>query len=334
MNLPFTKMQGLGNDFVVLNAANLNEFAGTQTLHQWQEQAPLWAKALCDRHFGVGADGLIVLFDLNEKRSYKVPSFVHSYPGSEHAQFAWTYTNADGSWSTMCGNGLRCAALYLLERGLVDKHGFSLSTAAGSVPVRFLPEQMIETDFGSPVLDGAKIPSIWQEQKCVGVTLKVECFDTAYDLPVTAVNFGNPHCVIFDLVKGDQLKVLDRSDRENLEKLAVYIQTCGAFPEGVNVSFAEVVSRDKINLLVFERGCGWTLACGSAAAATLVAGVLNEKVAKGCEIVLPGGSAYVSWGHDDRVKLSGPARAVFNGFLAVNTFAGGTLKASLRETVS
>jgi diaminopimelate epimerase len=327
-------MQGLGNDFVVLNGADLNQFGGPEILNQWQQQAPIWAKALCDRNFGIGGDGLIVLFDLHQTRSYKVPQFVRSYRDSSQAQFAWTYTNADGSWSMMCGNGLRCASLYLRERGLVDKNGFSLSTAVGCVPVRFLPDRMIETDFGVPVLDGAKIPSIWKEPKCVGVKLRIECFDTTYELPVTAVSVGNPHCIVFESAKGDGLKVLDRDDRKNLERLAVYIQTCGAFPEGANVSFAEVVGRDKVNLLVYERGCGWTLACGSAAAATLVAAVLNDKTAKGCKIALPGGSAYLSWGSDEHVKLSGPAREVFNGVIDVSTFADGVLKGSLREVVS
>ena len=327
-------MQGLGNDFVVLNAAGLNEFGGPEILSQWQEQAPIWAKAICDRNFGVGGDGLIVLFDLHQTRTYKVPQFVRSYVDSAQAQFAWTYTNADGSWSLMCGNGLRCASLYLRDRGLVDKNGFSLSTAVGCVPVRFLPDQMIETDFGVPVLAGAKIPSKWDVAQCVALPLTIECFDTPYELKVTAVNVGNPHCVIFDRVKGDGLKILSSADRKDLERLAVYIQTCGAFPEGVNVSFAEVVSRDKVDLLVYERGCGWTLACGSAAAATFVAGVLNDKTAKGCEIVLPGGSAYLSLGADEHVKLSGPAREVFSGLLNVATFADGALKENLREVVS
>ena len=334
MNLPFTKMQGLGNDFVVLNAADLHEFGGVEALSQWQELAPIWAKTLCDRHFGIGADGLIVLFDLLQKKTYKVPDFITRYPGGD-AQYAWTYTNSDGSWSQMCGNGLRCAALYLQDRGLIDKQSFSLSTGAGVVPVRFGDKHLIETDFGVPLIEGALIPSTWKSSRCVRVRLEITCFGEQHELAVTGVNVGNPHCVIFEDVLGNGKMIIDRSDRESLEKIARFIQASPVFPEGVNVDFAWAGSRDKVRLDVFERGCGWTLACGSAAAATLVAGVLEERLLREAEIMLPGGAAFASWDEqDNHVRLLGPAREVFSGYLEISTMADGALIANLREVVS
>ena len=335
MNLPFTKMHGLGNDFVVLNAADLHEFGGAEIVCQWQQLAPVWAKALCDRHFGIGADGLIVLFDLQGKPAYKRPEFVARYPGGINAQYAWTYTNSDGSWSQMCGNGLRCASLYLKNRHLIKGDNFVLSTAVGPVPVRFDERQLIETDFGVPVFDGASIPSTNESDRCVAETLEISCFEKPYNLSVTLVNVGNPHCVIFEDVLGSNSTVIDRSDRESLERVARFIQASPVFPEGVNVDFAYATGKDEVILNVFERGCGWTLACGSAAAATLAAGVLEQRLDRKAKVILPGGAAFVSWSSSDgHVKLLGPAREVFEGSFEISSLADGALVASVREVVS
>jgi diaminopimelate epimerase len=332
LNLPFTKLQGLGNDFVVLDAALLQEFAGRHIVEQWQELAPTWARVLCDRHMGIGADGLIVLFDTSSK-TVKVPEFVQKYPGSQSARHAWTYTNSDGSWSSTCGNGLRCAALFLSESepGVAE---FPISTSSGVVPVKFVGDQ-IETDLGVPNLSGRDIPTSWQSDVCLRESIEVTCFNSSYKLAVTAVGFGNPHCVIFDEVIGDGQIQLSRSDRENLTTVARAIQSSKEFPEGVNVEFATVHNREKVLVDVYERGCGWTMACGTGAAATLVAGVLEKRLARTCEVVLPGGSAFVSWDErDNHVRLRGPARIVFRGHFDVESIAQGALTKLIREVVA
>lgn len=334
MNLPFTKLQGLGNDFVVLDAAQLQEFAGRHIVEQWKELAPTWARALCDRHFGIGADGLIVLFDKFAK-NVKVPEFVRNYPDSDEVRYAWTYTNSDGTWSSTCGNGLRCAAVFLKDSVPTDAAEFVIATSGGPVPVKFSDNQMIETDFGAPTLNGHDIPTSWDSATCVRQSIDVTCFDRPYKLAVTAVGFGNPHCVIFDDVSGNGQTQLSRSDRDNLSKVARTIQASDVFPEGVNVEFATVLSREKVSLDVYERGCGWTMACGTGAAATLVAGVLEKRLERCCEVALPGGSAYVSWDEkDNHVRLSGPARVVFRGHLDVESIAEGALTKIIREVVA
>ena len=224
--------------------------------------APHWARVLCDRHFGVGADGLIVLFDLSEKK-FKLPEFVKRYPNSEPSPYAWTYTNSDGSWSHTCGNGLRSAALFLQEQTLVNNPRFSIATAVGSLAVEFVHAKSIVIDLGLPVLSGLDIPTSWDSPKCVGQSILISCFDQSYELAVTAVGMGNPHCVIFDPVRGDGKAIIEREDRGSLEKVARFIQQSAFFPESVNVEFAFALKRDKVILQVFERGCGWTLACGT-----------------------------------------------------------------------
>lgn len=334
MNLAFTKMQGLGNDFVVLNAADLIESGAGQIVELWETHAPNWARHLCNRQFGIGADALIMMFDLT-KKGVKLPPFVERYPGSGDDQFAWSYINSDGSGSKTCGNGLRCAALFLKDRNLVSGAKFSISTANGSMPIHFIDRDTIETDLGAPVLAGRAIPTGWSSEQCVAVPIDITCFDTPYELLVTSVGFGNPHCVIFGDVRGDGKVVIDRADTESLGKVARFIQTSSHFPEGVNVEFATVKSRDQVDVKVYERGCGWTLACGSGAAATIVAGVLENRIERQCEIALPGGSAYLSWNEvDNRVRLRGPAREVFSGTFNQEKIAEGALMANLREVVA
>lgn len=337
MNLPFTKLQGLGNDFVVLDAAQLQEFAGRHVVEQWKELAPTWARVLCDRNFGIGADGLIVLFDKLAK-TVKVPDFVRSYPASEDVRYAWTYTNSDGSWSSTCGNGLRCAALFLQESASTVSPNpveFVIATSSGPVPVRFVDNQTIETDFGPPILNGHDIPTSWHTPTCVQRSIDVTCFSPSYKVVATAVGFGNPHCVIFDEVLGNGKSQLSRSDKDSLATVARNIQANPVFPEGVNVEFASVLSREKVLVDIYERGCGWTLACGTGAAATLVAGVLENRLARNCELVLPGGSAFVTWDEkDNHVRLRGPARVVFRGHFDVESIAEGALIKEIREVVA
>lgn len=288
--LPFTKMQALGNDFVVISEQDLARI-GTETkaFEDWASAADRVARTLCDRHFGVGADGLIVVRP----------------PDRADCQIGWRYINSDGSPSNMCGNGLRCLALWAVERRLVAPPQFAVSTDAGKVAVRFAGADEITIDLGEPLLDSRSIPVAGPDRRPV---LREPIIAGETRLFGTCVSVGNPHCVIID----PQVPV------EEFGRVAGIIQALPLFPEGVNVEFAFVKDRTRVKVLVWERGCGATLACASGAAATLVAAVLEERLEPRATIELPGGELLVDWSEPDRhVRLTGPARQSFNGAVDV-----------------
>lgn len=325
-------MHGLGNDFVVFNGADLYEFGGKRLIQQWAKEAPRWAQAICKRNFGVGADGIIALFDLDDTQTRLLPPEVENYPNLARCAFAWTYFNSDGSWSSMCGNGLRCAALYLKERGLVSGKDFLIATDAGPMKARVNSKDAVEIDFGEPILKPSKIPINSSGARCIREKLRVDCFEPSYDLHFTGVGLGNPHCVIFDAVQSNKGKVLTSKDKRELSKLAKYLQTHPSFPEGVNVEFASITKSNAVTIHIYERGCEWTLACASGAAATVVAGVLEEKLARDVDVTLPGGDLHVSWSKlDNHLRMLGPACEVFSGYLNVTALDGGSLVPEMRE---
>jgi diaminopimelate epimerase len=318
-------MHGLGNDFVVFNAADLYEFGGKRLIQDWATAAPRWAQAICRRNFGVGADGIIALFDL-EAQPQLLPQVVAQYPDLSLCSFAWTYFNSDGSWSSMCGNGLRCAALYLKDRGLVMGKEFLIATDAGPMKARVHSSDAIEIDFGEPVLKPSKIPISSKASRCIREKITIDCFEPPYELCFTAVGLGNPHCVIFDAVQSNKGKVLTGKDKRELSKLAKYLQTHPMFPEGVNVEFASITRMNAVTTHIYERGCEWTLACASGAAATVVAGVLEDKLARDVDVTLPGGELHVSWSKlDNHLRMLGPACEIFSGYLNVSALDNGAL---------
>jgi diaminopimelate epimerase len=331
-------MQGLGNDFIVLTGFDLIRVGGEEIIADWQLLAPDWAKRLCERHFGIGADGLIVLFDLSEPANH-VPSFVRRYNDKQNSRYAWSFNNSDGSWPETCGNALRCAARYLTERGLEREKVFSIATKLGAVQISLNHTDDIETNLGAPILAGKEIPTSWNIDRCVDQTLTLECFAPPISLSVTAIGMGNPHCVIFESPR-QNFHLNSRSGdegeaKEHLEKLARAIQSSDYFPESVNVEFASVTNKSRVSLDVFERGCGWTLACGTGAAATLVAGVLTDRLDRECEISLPGGIIHASWlKSDNHVKLRGPAKEVFSGVIDTKTILNYPQPKELREVRS
>lgn len=276
MSIKFTKMQGLGNDFVILD---YEEFEKTDM------KPDFLAKRLCDRNFGIGADGLIIV-----------------NPKSEKADISWIFYNSDGSIAQMCGNGMRCFARYVYDKEYVDKKEFSVETRAGIIVPKIISETEIRVNMGNPILSSEKIPCLAKEN--LNIPFKIE--DKEFKLNV--VSMGNPHCVIF----------VDDHGKTYAKEYGSIIENDGLFPEKTNVEFVKVLSRESVKIDVWERGCGITLACGTGACATTVAGVLNGYLDNIVSCHLPGGMLKIEWNgnpidtaHD--VYMSGSATYSFTG---------------------
>ena len=271
--IKITKMQGLGNDFVFMD---YEEFEKTKL--------PLneLALKLCDRHFGIGADGLIIPVPYNES----------------DADIKWHYVNSDGSLAQMCGNGMRCFARYVYDKGLVNKKSFKVKTLAGIICPEILDDGNIKVNMGNPILEDEKIPFKSAERK---LTVKDKTFE------ITPVSMGNPHCIIF-------------TDENTLELAKTYgpeIEKHPYFPEKTNVEFVKIQSRKEVEMCVFERGCGITLACGTGACATVVACILNNLTENNVKVNLLGGAVNIEWQGskgDTRhnVFMTGSANYTFN----------------------
>lgn len=252
--IKLTKMQGCGNDFVIID---FQEYEKTGI-----EMSEL-AKKVCDRNFGVGADGMIIP-KLN--------------PENKEADISWYFYNSDGSTAQMCGNGMRCFTKYCIDNKLVDKKAFSVETLAGIIKPELLENGLIKVNMGKPVLEDKKIP-FWNENG----EHKLIAMDKEFD--ITPVSMGNPHCVII-------------SDDDPLELAKTYgpvIEKHEFFPEKTNTEFVKVKSRMEIDMRVFERGCGITLACGTGACASVVACVLNNLTENKVKVNLLGGPVFVEW---------------------------------------
>ena len=273
----FAKMHGLGNDFVVVNCLS-NSYDVEQLISN--------SAFLCDRHFGIGGDGLILVLP------------------SQNADFRMRIINSDGSEPEMCGNGIRCFAKYLFEHGLTEKTKFVVETLAGPiVPVLTLEGNHVKNvcvDMGEPHLERRDIPMNGASGRVVNEPLQVG--DQTFN--VTAVSMGNPHAVIF---VSDILQF-------PVERIGRQIETHPAFPRKSNVEFVEVVSPTFLKMRVWERGAGITLACGTGACATLVAGVLTGSAERTATVELPGGPLQISWSEkDNHVYMTGPAMEVYAG---------------------
>ena len=266
-----TKMQGCGNDFVILD---YDEFL------KFKKDISEVAKILCDRNFGVGADGLIV---------------PDTKPNGK-TDIAWYFYNSDGSSAQMCGNGIRCFAKYVYDKGLVKSKKFSVMTLAGVIIPEIQEDGTVKVDMGIPILEDEKIPFRGERK----VTVQDKTFD------ITPVSMGNPHCVIF--TQNDTMQMA--------KKYGPDMEVHSYFPEKTNTEFVRVISKNEVELTVYERGCGITLACGTGACATVTAGVLNNLTEKKLKVNLPGGSVYIDWsGSEDisqrHIFMTGPAKYSF-----------------------
>ena len=273
MGIKLTKMQGCGNDFVILD---YEEFIKGG----WNDMKDA-AINLCDRHFGIGADGLIIP-NLN----------------TEDTDIGWFFYNSDGSTAQMCGNGMRCFARYVYDRKFVDKKQFSVKTLAGIIMPEILDNGNIRVNMSKPILESNRIPFIPQTNLNYKISVMNRIFEG------NAVSMGNPHFVIF---------IKDDEDLLSLAKTyGPEIEISAEFPEKTNVEFVKINNSSKIELCVWERGCGITLACGTGACASVTAGILNGILDNIVEVKLPGGVVNVEWqGFGNDIFLTGPAEYVF-----------------------
>jgi diaminopimelate epimerase len=279
----FSKMEGLGNDFVVFDDRDLK--IGNSLSYN-----DLSVK-LCDRHFGVGADGLIVVLN----------STTHD--------IKYRIFNPDGSEPQMCGNGMRCFAKFVYENKIVSKEEFNVETLAGTIipKVNVNSNGKVETvrvDMGEPIIESKKVPFISKNENAISEEIEID----GVKLNVTAVSMGNPHAVFF----------VDKATDYLVRTIGSQVEVFERFPEKTNVEFIEVLSKNEMNMRVWERGAGETLACGTGACATLVAAVLNGKTENKALIHLMGGDLTIEWNRDtNHIFKTGPAKLVFNGVLTL-----------------
>lgn len=252
--IKLTKMQGCGNDFVIIDYPEY-EKTGLKMSEL--------AKKVCNRNFGVGADGMIIP-KLN--------------PENKEADISWYFYNSDGSTAQMCGNGMRCFAKYCIDNKLVNKKSFSVETLAGIIKPELLDNGLIKVNMGKPILENKKIP-FWSENG----EKKLTALDREFE--ITPVSMGNPHCVI----------ITDEDPMKLAQTYGPVIEKHEFFPEKTNTEFVRVKSRMEIDMRVFERGCGITLACGTGACASVVACVLNNLTENKVKVNLLGGPVFIEW---------------------------------------
>jgi diaminopimelate epimerase len=281
MDLHFTKMHGCGNDFIVVD--DLEE--------EWDfDEAAV--QLLCDRHFGIGADGMILVRRATDPE----------------ADYFMLYINADGSLAEMCGNGVRVFAKRLVDTGLVTGDRVSVQTLGGIKQIDIVRDAdgaflLARVDMGAPVLAASDIPTTLPGDPVVDVPV-----ETALGtFSVTCVSMGNPHAVTW----------VDDIETAPVTSVGPLIETAEVFPRKTNVEFAQLVADDRIRLRVWERGVGETLACGTGACATLVAGVLTCRTGRTATIELPGGDLEIEFTRDERVVMTGPAETVYSGVWAI-----------------
>lgn len=277
MTLKFSKYHGLGNDFILID--NRHSLEPLVTSQQ--------AVKLCDRHFGIGADGVIL-----------------ALPGQNGTEYTMRIFNSDGSEPEMCGNGIRCLAQFITELEGQEQIGktYTIHTLAGLITPTIEGNGQVKVDMGIPQLLAKNIPTTLasSEDKVINQPLIVK--DKTWF--VTCVSMGNPHCVTF----------VDDVNSINLEKIGLDFEHHSAFPQRTNTEFIQVVRRDYLKMRVWERGAGITLACGTGACASVVAGVLNDQCDRSCTVELPGGNLMIEWSATDQhLYMTGPAEKVFTG---------------------
>jgi len=277
--MKFTKMHGIGNDYIYVNGFEENI-----------ENAAEFAIQYSDRHKGVGSDGLVLILP------------------SETCDFRMQMLNADGSEAEMCGNASRCIGKYVFDKGLTTKTSLTLETLAGIKKLELFlgVDELVESvtvDMGEPILESAMIPTTLEKSPVVNETVD---FGSGIEYAITCVSMGNPHAVIFTT----------GIDKLDLPVTGSIIENAPIFPRRTNVEFVEVISKDKLKMRVWERGSGETMACGTGACATVVAGILNGHSARKTTVELLGGNLQIEWNEDDNhVYLTGGATTVFEGSL-------------------
>ncbi|MEG0070436.1 MAG: diaminopimelate epimerase [Raoultibacter sp.] len=306
MELDFAKLDGLGNDFIFID-----DFS--REIELTDEQV----RRICNRHFGIGGDGVILV---RPSKNSECTAYMH-------------YINSDGTLAQMCGNGVRCFAKYLVDRGFVQSSdgAFVADTLAGPRPIKFDVDDfdhlsMATVDMGYPILDPERIPVSLSTnaQSVEGASYVGESsIDSPWgEFKFTCVSMGNPHAVCFlDNITSlpDEL-FIDSNYKSltsfRLEEIGAFFESHPLFPEKTNVEFAQITP-EGISMRVFERGCGETLACGTGACATLVAAALTQRSNRENVLNLLGGSLLILWDEDDHVQMTGPATESFTGTIDI-----------------
>ena len=277
--MKFTKMNGLGNDYVYVNC-----------FEEKIDNPPAVARFVSDRHFGIGSDGLIMINP------------------SKTADFEMEMYNADGSRGEMCGNGIRCVAKYVYDYGLTDKTQISVETLGGIKYLDLAVEDgkvsLVKVDMGKPELEADRIPIISEREQVIDEPIEVD----GKEYHMTGVSMGNPHTVIYV----DDVKGLD------LEKIGPKFENHERFPKRINTEFVHCIDRQTVEMRVWERGSGETLACGTGACAVAVSSILNNLTDTQVTVKLLGGDLQIEWDREkDRVFMIGPATVVFDGVIDI-----------------
>ncbi len=280
MKIQFTKMEGIGNDYVYIDATKEDI-----------RLTPKQIQILSDRNFGIGSDGVI---------------FIRN---SEAGEFQMDMYNSDGSSSEMCGNGIRCVGKFVFDHGLTKNKRPNIETGKGVLTLDLTTDQqnkvtMVSVDMGEPILKPSLIPLKWADENPV-INQTIEIKGETYHF--TSVSMGNPHCVIF----------VDDADAFPVHEIGSLIENHPLFPKRVNVEFVSIKGKDHLYQRTWERGAGETLACGTGACAVTVAAVLNGKAGKKVNIDLRGGSLQIEWTEKGNIIMTGPAKEVFSGVVEI-----------------
>jgi len=284
LKLHFFKYHGIGNDYIIINV-NENQIENDDKIKS------NLAKVLCKRHFSIGSDGIL----------YAIPP-----SSSDNYDYQMQIYNPDGSEAEMCGNGIRIFAKYLYTKRIINKLKYRIKTKAGIiVPEIILKNGIIhgiKVDMGIPKLLRSEIPMTGPDEMVINEDLLID----NQIFKITCVNMGNPHCTIFV----DDIDMIDIFIGEKIEYNKV-------FPNRINVEFIQILNRKEIKVRVWERGVGETLACGTGACASVVAGILNSKLENDVIVHLKGGDLEIHWEESKKVFMTGPAEEVFQGDIEI-----------------
>lgn len=277
--MKFTKMHGCGNDYVYVNC-----------LKEKVENPGAVSEVISDRHFGIGSDGLILI----------CPSDV--------ADFRMRMFNADGSEGEMCGNGIRCVAKYVYDHGMTEKKQVSIETGAGIKYLDLTVEDgkvsLVKVDMGEPILNPKEIPVLFEKERVVDEPIEVD--GKAWN--VTCVSMGNPHAVVF----------IDNTKELEIEKIGPHFEHHKLFPNRINTEFVQIISRTEMNMRVWERGSGETLACGTGTCASVMAAILNGLTEHKVLVHLLGGDLMIEYDEkSNHIFMTGPATTVFEGEIEI-----------------
>ena len=277
MLLRFTKMHGIGNDFVVLDLIS-------QRFNLQEEHVRMFA----DRRLGIGCDQVLVV----------------ETPRQPDVDFRYRIYNCDGGEVEQCGNGARCFARFVRDKKLTGKKTIRVETSSGIIELAVMEDHQVEVNMGEPILSPAEIPFTTEEAQCGVYSIEVN----GQRCEIGAVSMGNPHSVM----------LVDDVDTADVETLGPAIESHSQFPQRVNAGFMQIVSRNEINLRVYERGAGETLACGTGACAAVVSGIVRGLLDQQVITHLPGGSLTIEWrGEGHAVMMTGPASHVFEGQIQI-----------------